>query len=100
AKSVFSNVVQAARRGLLSQDDIRASSRRVTSLKNWLLRQSQPGLEVVRCAEHLQLASEVARRSITLVRDTAELLPLRPGGKETIAVVLPLPRDLTPADTS
>lgn len=100
AKSAFSNLVQATRRGLLSQDDILDSSRRVTSLKNWIVRQSQPDMGVVRCAEHLQLASEVARRSITLVRDTAELLPLRLSAETRIAVVLPSPRDLTPADTS
>ena len=52
------------------------------------------------CDEHLRLAQEVARKSITLARDTARLLPLRVGVEEKIAVAIPRPEDLTPADTS
>ena len=42
----------------------------------------------------------MARKSITLVRDTALQLPLRVGPEESIAVAIPRPEDLTPADTS
>ena len=42
----------------------------------------------------------VARASITLVRDRDGLLPLRLPEQARIAVVLPRPADLTPADTS
>jgi beta-N-acetylhexosaminidase len=55
---------------------------------------------VIGCKEHLQLAQEVARKSITLVRDTARQLPLRVAPNENIAVAIPRPEDLTPADTS
>ncbi len=55
---------------------------------------------MIGCEEHLRLAQEVARKSITLVRDTARLLPLRVGADEKIAVAIPRPEDLTPADTS
>jgi beta-N-acetylhexosaminidase len=95
-----SNLVQAARRGLLSADEIRASARRILDLKNWIKRQQQESLAVIGCKEHLQLAQEVARKSVTLVRDTARLLPLRVGADEKIAVAIPRPQDLTPADTS
>jgi beta-N-acetylhexosaminidase len=95
-----SNVIQAARRGLLSADEIHASARRIMALKNWIKRQTQESLAVIGCDEHLRLAQEVARKSITLVRDTAQRLPLRVGPEEKIAVALPRPEDLTPADTS
>jgi beta-N-acetylhexosaminidase len=99
-ESACSNLVQAARRGLLSADEIHASARRIIALKNWVKRQPQKPLEVVGCQEHLQLAQEVARKSITLVCDTAHLLPIRIGPDQTIAVAIPRPQDLTPADTS
>lgn len=96
----WSNLVQAARRGLLSADEIHASARRIIALKNWIKRQRQESLAVIGCKEHLQLAQEVARKSITLVRDTARQLPLRVSPEEKIAVAIPRPQDLTPADTS
>ena len=96
----WSNLVQAARRGLLSADEIHASARRIMTLKSWIKRQQQESLTVIGCKEHLQLAQEVARKSITLVRDTARLLPLRVAPDEKIAVAIPRPEDLTPADTS
>src|SRR5262249_23525070 len=49
---------------------------------------------------HLALAREVARRSVTLVRDDAGLLPIRLDADARVLVVQPRPRDLTPADTS
>jgi beta-N-acetylhexosaminidase len=95
-----SNLAQAARRGLLSADEIHASARRIMALKNWVKRQSQEPLAVIGCKEHLDLAQEVARKSVTLVRDTAQQIPLRVGPNERIAVAIPRPEDLTPADTS
>jgi beta-N-acetylhexosaminidase len=95
-----SNLVQAARRGLLSADEIHASVRRIMGLKKWIERQRQESLAVIGCEEHLRLAQEVARKSITLVRDTAHQLPVRVGADDKIAVALPRPEDLTPADTS
>jgi beta-N-acetylhexosaminidase len=95
-----SNLAQATRRGLLSGDEIHASARRILGLKNWIKRQPQESLAVIGCQEHLGLAQEVARKSITLVRDTAQRLPVRIGPDEKIAVSLPRPQDLTPADTS
>jgi beta-N-acetylhexosaminidase len=96
----YSNLAQAARRRLLSADEIHASARRILALKNWIKRQSQEPLAVIECKEYLQLAQEVARKSVTLVRDTARQLPLRVLPDERIAVAIPCPEDLTPADTS
>jgi beta-N-acetylhexosaminidase len=60
----------------------------------------QPGLDVVGSTEHRALATELAERSLTLVRDTAGLLPLRLAAEASIGVVIPRPVNLTPADTS
>jgi beta-N-acetylhexosaminidase len=46
------------------------------------------------------VADDIARRSVTLVRNDAALLPLRLGAEARIAAVVPQPMDLTPADTS
>lgn len=99
-EAAFANIVHAARRGLLSRDEINASARRVLALKTWVQRQKQPPLSAVGCCEHLALAKEVAEKSVTLVRDTAARLPLRLAPDAKIAVVVPRPEDLTPADTS
>ena len=96
----LSNLLQAARRGLVSSDDIRAAARRVLALKKWVSHRPQPPLDVIGCAEHNRLAQEVARKSITLVRDNAGILPLRISSDKKIAVLVPRPEDLTPADTS
>jgi beta-N-acetylhexosaminidase len=99
-QAVHTAVLQAARRGLLAPGEIMASAQRVLELKAWLSKHEQPGLEVVRCEEHRALAYEIAAHSVTLVRDTAGCLPLSLPTGARIALVLPRPSDLTPADTS
>lgn len=86
--------------GMLDAAEARRSAERVTSLRAWLGGFEQPSLEVVGSADHRQLASELAARSLTLVRDDARVLPLRPAAGARIAAIMPAPRDLTPADTS
>ncbi len=91
---------QAQRRGLVDADDDAAATRRLDDLRRWLGGFDQPPLDVVGCAEHQALAAELARRSITLVRNDDRLLPLKPAADARIAVVQSMPADLTPADTS
>jgi beta-N-acetylhexosaminidase len=98
--SIYSCTVQAAHRGLLSPQEIHVSAQRILKLKAWLARTKQPPLSVIGCREHRALAREVAEKSVTLVRDTAKHLPLRLQLDARIAVVVPRPEDLTPADTS
>jgi beta-N-acetylhexosaminidase len=93
-------LAQAQRRGLLDADDDAAARHRLGELRHWLGRYDQPPLEVVGCAEHQALAAQLARGSITLVRNDDRLLPLKPAADARIAVVQSLPADLTPADTS
>jgi beta-N-acetylhexosaminidase len=97
---VYQRLLAAAREGRLAADDLAAAAGRVGELQRWAAAQAQPGLDVVGCAEHQALAAEAARRAITVVRDEAGLLPLRPPAGARLAVVVPRPADLTPADTS
>jgi beta-N-acetylhexosaminidase len=98
--AAFHGLLEAARAGRLDLDDLRAAAGRVRELQRWVAAQPQPDLGVVGCAEHAALAAEVARRAVTVVRDEAGLLPLRPAPDARVAVLVPQPADLTPADTS
>jgi beta-N-acetylhexosaminidase len=89
---------QAVRRGLIDPWEHARSLERIFALRAALAEAPQPSLDVVGSAEHASLAAEVAARSITLVRDEPGLLPI-PRDKRILAV-MPVPRDLTPADTS
>ncbi|MCP3935747.1 MAG: glycoside hydrolase family 3 protein [Actinomycetia bacterium] len=84
-------------RGLLHADSIEASASRIQSALRRTHRTSIPQVDAVGSSSHLQLAAELARRSITLVRDSG-LLPLVPTTR--IASIMVRPLDLTPADTS
>jgi beta-N-acetylhexosaminidase len=46
------------------------------------------------------VADEIAERAVTLVQDRKSLLPLQLSPEKRIAVIVPEPQDLTPADTS
>jgi beta-N-acetylhexosaminidase len=98
--AIYDALLLAARHGLLNEADLRAPAERIAALKQWVARQAPPDLSVVGCADHAALAREIAERSITLVRDEPRQLPLRPPTDEQIAVIVPQPEDLTPADTS
>ena len=85
--------IEAARLG--------ASLDRVARLRTWLATAGPaPDLGVVGGADHRALADELARRSMTLVRDPSGRLPLRLPGGASVLAVMPEPTDLTPADTS
>jgi beta-N-acetylhexosaminidase len=100
-------LVRAVDRELLDPAEMAATERRVAALRTWLGSVGPaPDLSIVGCADHLALATELAERSITLVRDPSGLLPLMPSGanmgsrRGPILAVMPRPADLTPADTS
>ncbi len=99
-RATFDGLRQAFKRALIPQKHLFASARRVLALKEWLADQVVPDMGVVGSAEHRALADEIAERSVTLVRDEAHQLPLRPSSEARLAVVTPRPEDLTPADTS
>jgi beta-N-acetylhexosaminidase len=95
-----SGLRQAALRGLVPAGRVGASQARVMRLRRWLRGFERPPRGIVRSDEHRELARRAAAAAITLVRDEAGLLPLRPSPGDRIAVITPAPRDLTPADSS
>jgi len=99
-RCVYESLSSAIQTGELDEEFTSASVERILSLKRWLGKHPQPDLSVVCCAAHQAIANEIAEGSITLVRDDANLLPLRLNPKQRIAATLPKPVDLTPADTS
>ncbi|HEY6635496.1 MAG TPA: glycoside hydrolase family 3 N-terminal domain-containing protein, partial [Acidimicrobiia bacterium] len=64
-----------------------AESSRLDALHRWLGQFPGLDLSVLGCPEHMSIATEVAERSITLVRDEQGLLPIRPqAGARILAV--------------
>jgi len=88
-----------AQAGLLPDRPLLAADRLV-QLQAWVASFSQPSLEVVGCPDHRRLAEELARRSLTQVRNDEGLLPLRLPADARLLAIMPQPVDLTPADTS
>ena len=84
----------------LDAGDAAAARDRLDDLRRWLARFEAPSTEVVGSAAHKALAHELARRSITLVRDRPGLLGGTVGADARILVIEPRPIDLTPADTT
>lgn len=96
-------LLHAEARGLFDADEVAASCRRIDALRSWVgsgVDGPMPDLAVVGGADHRRLASELAARSITLVRDPGGRLPLLPASGMRLIAVMPRPADLTPADTS
>ena len=97
----YEALLQGTRDGILSTDELEASVDRIARLKKWLRdNNTKPDLDVIQCAEHMQIANEIAEKSITLVRDEKKYLPIKLDEDKRIAVIIPVPQDLTPADTS
>ncbi len=99
---LYAGLQLAYARGLIRPANLSRASRRLQALQDWLAFQNQerPDLTVLGSGRHLKLAKTIARRSITLVKDEAGLLPLRMEQDQKIAAIMPKPADLTPADTS
>ncbi|WP_420641116.1 glycoside hydrolase family 3 protein [Candidatus Leptofilum sp.] len=97
---LYAGLQLAYSRELIDESHLKPSLARIMALKQWVGQTPQPSLDVVACTEHQKLAQTVANRSVTLVRDEAGLLPLRLDSAALIAVIMPQPKDLTPADTS
>ncbi len=97
---IYGGLQLAHSRGLIEDKHLGPAKKRLRALRQWLAGQAQPDLDVVGCGEHRQLAETVARRTLTLVRDEAGLLPLHLAPEARLAAIMPRPADLTPADTS
>ena len=85
-------LVEAVEKGLVSEETINDSVRRVLRAKFWAgLFDEQPRAEpgVVECKEHIELALEAARKSIVLLKNENNLLPLDKNKIRSIAVLGP-----------
>jgi len=100
--AAFDAFVAAVRSGGLDAARLVRARERILTTRRSLAEglDRQPPIEVVGCAEHLALAREIARAAVTLVRDPRGWLPLRSAADTRIALVAPVPVDLTPAETS
>jgi beta-N-acetylhexosaminidase len=97
----FDTLVRAAMDGRLGAEALKESCGRIMDLRRWLgAGDGQPPLAVIDSRAHRELAREVAERSVTLVWDRASMIPLHPGPGARVAVVAPVPVDLTPAETA
>ena len=96
---VFDALKQAELDGKLDDLEVDASQARIAALRR-SLPVAPLDLGRVGSPEHLAVAQEIAEKSITLVCDDANILPLRLDANERVALVMPVPVDMTPADTS
>jgi len=98
---IAEGLLNAAKNEKLDINGLKISYERIIKLKQWLAeKNTKPDLTIIRCAEHLVIADEIAEKSITLVRDEKNLLPLKLESNKRVAVIVSKPLDLTPADTS
>jgi len=98
-KRVVDSLSLAMSRRLLDTDHLSRSDDRVDALREWVGGFDQPGLDVVGSIEHRRLNDEIAKRSITLVKDELGVVPI---GSRSVSVVVVEPEtfSVTPADTS
>ena len=98
----FGYMMEGYKNGIITQERLTDALRRILGLKASLklhekmkkgtLIPEKEGLSVVGCAEHLAMAAEAAKKSITLVKDTQHNLPITPGThKRAYAIVISSP---------
>lgn len=76
--------------GNIAPEQIQASVTRILKLKERLLNQPpEPALEIVGCEQHRLLRDHIYERSLTVVRDHAQLLPLQLHPEQQLCVIYP-----------
>jgi beta-N-acetylhexosaminidase len=84
----FTFMLNGYKKGVISEERMQDALRRILGLKaklnlhkkraNGTLLKSEKDLEIIGCQEHLQMRAEAADKSITLVKNTFNQLPIRP----------------------
>ncbi len=97
---IYTGLETAVSNGDITAEHLDDSIARINALKAWVSAAPQPNLDVIGCDAHQALSRKVAQQSVTLVRNDADLLPLKLDPSARIAAIMPQPKDLTPADTS
>jgi beta-glucosidase-like glycosyl hydrolase/CubicO group peptidase (beta-lactamase class C family) len=92
-ETAIRSVVSAVRRGEIPQKQIDESVLRILSLKQWLGLDNNRFIDVNKIAavvgtrEHWQLAKEIARESITLLKNDGNILPLTKDNPKRIVCI-------------
>ncbi|HJQ77500.1 MAG TPA: glycoside hydrolase family 3 N-terminal domain-containing protein [Acidimicrobiia bacterium] len=90
-------VERGVTRGLIPAEALQDSARRIAAARaRFRARELDPSV----VGSNLELAEELARRSVTMVRDDAGLTPIRLESDATLLVLEPEPTNVTPADTT
>jgi beta-N-acetylhexosaminidase len=84
----FSFMVNGYRNGIITEERLHDALRRILGMKAAIglhrrqaggtLTPPKEGLSVIGCEEHLEMARDAADKSITLVKNTLDQLPIRP----------------------
>lgn len=90
-------VTRGTSRGLISPKTLEESAARISAASRHL---RTPTLNPDMVGSHQELADELARRSVTLVRNDAGLIPLEANSVNCILALEPEPTNVTPADTT
>lgn len=98
---IYDALTAALTLGTLPREQMQRSIDRIIALKEWIAAHpARPEMNVIRSPAHLRVADQIAEKSITLVRDRDGMIPLQLPPAKRVAVIVPQPQDLTPADTS
>lgn len=89
-------VERGASRGLIPEETLARSRGRIESIRKTI---TAPELDPGMVGGN-DLAEDLARKSVTLVRNDEGLLPLRPNPGSRILSLEPVPTNVTPADTT
>lgn len=90
-------VERGSSRGLIPAATLERSRHRIDRVRRGL---STPAIDPGLVGSHRELAAELARRSVTLVRNDAGVLPLRLETSDRVLVLEPAATNVTPADTT
>ena len=85
-------LVEAVEKGIVSEEIINDSVGRILSAKFWaglFDKQLEIDPSIVECKEHIELAKEIAKKSIVLLKNKNSLLPLDKDKIKSIAVLGP-----------
>ena len=97
-RAIHAAIVAAVESGRIPAAQLAASVRRVARLRAWLAMQGPDDPAWLGAAEHQGWATAIARDALTLLRDDAALLPLRPATRLAILEFLQQPAYLAPGE--
>jgi len=86
-EEAYDGLLNAARSGQLSIEQIDASVERIRTLKEEVAIKAPPDLSLVASQEHLHVMQDAARAGISVLQSDAEVFPLKSGAGKQIGVI-------------